>query len=77
MVKGHLLTNIDLPGLAYEKIKQRVLYLQVLDYDRFSRNDPIGEILLPLHTVNLGEEILHNIPLQPCKGSVSNLSNDL
>ena len=57
-------------GLAYEKIKQRVLYLQVMDYDRFSRNDPIGEIYLPLHTVNLGEETFHNLPLQMCKGSV-------
>ena len=58
-------------GLAHEKIKQRVLYLQVMDYDRFSRNDPIGEICLPLHTVNLAEETLHNLPLQMCEGSVS------
>ena len=57
-------------GLSYEKIKQRVLYLQVLDYDRFSRNDPIGEIYLPLHNVNLGEELLHELPLEVCKGSV-------
>jgi len=28
----------------YEKISQRVLYLQMMDWDRFSRNDPIGEV---------------------------------
>ena len=27
----------------YEKISQRVLYIQMMDWDRFSRNDPIGE----------------------------------
>ena len=33
--------NLDYP---YEKITQRVLYIQMLDWDRFSRNDPIGEV---------------------------------
>ena len=28
----------------FEKISQRVLYLQMMDWDRFSRNDPIGEV---------------------------------
>uniref|UniRef100_A0A8C0UEC6 Synaptotagmin-7 n=1 Tax=Cyanistes caeruleus TaxID=156563 RepID=A0A8C0UEC6_CYACU len=36
-------------GFPYEKVVQRVLYLQVLDYDRFSRNDPIGEVSIPLN----------------------------
>ena len=58
-------------GLSFEKIKQRVLYLQVYDYDRFSRNDPIGDIYIPLHTINLSEELIHDIYLTPAKGSVS------
>ncbi|NP_001232886.1 synaptotagmin-7b [Danio rerio] len=40
-------------GFPYEKVVQRTLYLQVLDYDRFSRNDPIGEVSIPLNKVEL------------------------
>jgi len=58
-------------GLPYEKIQQKVLYMQVFDHDRFSRDDPIGEILLPLNTINLAEEFLQCLPLAPCQGTVS------
>ncbi|XP_026696415.2 synaptotagmin-7 [Ciona intestinalis] len=61
--------TMSFEGLPYEKIKQRVLHLQVLDYDRFSRNDPIGETYVPLHTINLGEEMIQYVNLAPCKGS--------
>nr|CAB3266768.1 synaptotagmin-7 [Phallusia mammillata] len=61
--------TLSFEGLAYEKIQQRVLYLQVLDYDRFSRNDPIGEVLIPLNTINLADELVQYVSLQPCKGS--------
>lgn len=46
----------------------RILYLQVLDYDRFSRDDPIGEVCVPLQEVDLlkGETLWKT--LQPCKG---------
>ncbi|KAJ8249163.1 hypothetical protein GJAV_G00231850 [Gymnothorax javanicus] len=53
-------------GFPYEKVIQRTLYLQVLDYDRFSRNDPIGEVSIPLKKVDL----VHMQPvwkeLKPC-----------
>uniref|UniRef100_A0A672KI65 Synaptotagmin 7 n=1 Tax=Sinocyclocheilus grahami TaxID=75366 RepID=A0A672KI65_SINGR len=42
-------------GFPYEKVRERTLYLQVLDYDRFSRNDPIGEVSIPLNKVELGQ----------------------
>ena len=41
----------------------------VLDYDRFSRDDPIGEVCLPLSELDLGagQTLWRN--LQPCKGA--------
>jgi len=43
--------------------------MKVLDYDRFSRDDPIGEVCVPLCDVDLanGETLCRN--LQPCKGN--------
>lgn len=55
-------------GFAHSKLLSRTLYLQVLDYDRFSRNDPIGEIEIPLSDVDLGPTTLTFCKdLQPCK----------
>ncbi|XP_032894938.1 synaptotagmin-7 isoform X2 [Amblyraja radiata] len=53
-------------GFPYEKVVQRVLYLQVLDYDRFSRNDPIGEVSLPLSKVDLTQTQTFWKELKPC-----------
>ncbi|CAD5126098.1 DgyrCDS14269 [Dimorphilus gyrociliatus] len=55
-------------GFPFQKIQNRILYMQVLDYDRFSRDDPIGEIALPLADVNLAEGKTMWKNLQPCKG---------
>ncbi|PKU26937.1 synaptotagmihypothetical protein [Limosa lapponica baueri] len=58
-------------GFPYEKVVQRVLYLQVLDYDRFSRNDPIGEVSIPLNKVDLTQMQTFWKDLKPCSdGSV-------
>ena len=46
----------------------RTLYMQVLDYDRFSRDDPIGEICLPLADLDLTTGQTMWKALQPCKG---------
>ncbi|KAG5839866.1 hypothetical protein ANANG_G00209660 [Anguilla anguilla] len=53
-------------GFPYEKVVQRTLYLQVLDYDRFSRNDPIGEVSIPLNKVDLAHMQPFWKDLKPC-----------
>lgn len=63
------------PGFPYDKVVQRVLYLQVLDYDRFSRNDPIGEVSIPLNKVDLTQMQTFWKELKPCSdGSVRPLA---
>ena len=58
-------------GFPHNKLLSRTLYLQVLDYDRFSRNDPIGEIEIPLSDIDLGPMTLTFCKdLQPCKRQV-------
>ncbi|XP_039254071.2 synaptotagmin-7-like isoform X1 [Styela clava] len=56
-------------GLSYDKIQQRVLYMQVMDWDRFSRNDPIGEVCIPLHQIDLTDSTSQWEYLTPCTGS--------
>ncbi|KAK1789681.1 hypothetical protein P4O66_015573 [Electrophorus voltai] len=53
-------------GFPYEKVRERTLYMQVLDYDRFSRNDPIGEVSIPLNKVELGQNQPTWKDLKPC-----------
>ncbi|XP_014603994.1 PREDICTED: synaptotagmin-7 isoform X2 [Polistes canadensis] len=43
-------------GFPIQKLQSRVLHLHVFDYDRFSRDDSIGEIFLPLCQVDLSEK---------------------
>jgi len=57
-------------GFPYSKLISRTLYLQVFDYDRFSRDDPIGEVCLPLSEVDLSATQTMWKTLQPCKGHV-------
>ena len=64
------------PGFPYSKLQERVLHLEVLDYDRFSRNDAIGETNLPLQEVDLTQETMYWRPLVPSKkGPVSKQKN--
>ena len=39
-------------GFSPQKLQSRVLHLVVVDHDRFSRNDSIGEIYIPLYQVS-------------------------
>jgi len=43
-------------GFPLNKLQSRVLHLHVYDYDRFSRDDSIGEIFLPLCQVDFSSK---------------------
>ena len=46
----------DCLGFPIQKLQSRVLHLHVFDYDRFSRDDSIGEVFVPLC------QVLHQKP---------------
>ena len=54
-------------GWPHNKLLEKTLYLQVIDYDRFSRDDPIGETYLPLNEIDLSQSPVSWKYLQPCK----------
>ncbi|XP_035827363.1 synaptotagmin-7-like [Aplysia californica] len=56
-------------GWPHNKLLEKTLYLQVIDYDRFSRDDPIGETYIPLNMVDLTQSPVTWKYLQPCKDS--------
>jgi hypothetical protein len=43
---------LNVAGFPIQKLQSRVLHLHVFDYDRFSRDDSIGEVFLPLCQVS-------------------------
>lgn len=45
-------------GFPIQKLNTRVLHLHVFDYDRFSRDDSIGEVFLPLCQVSCIHKII-------------------
>lgn len=52
-------------GFPIQKLQSRVLHLHVFDYDRFSRDDSIGEVFLPLCQVfNTQTLSTYNKPLR-------------
>lgn len=52
-------------GFPIQKLQSRVLHLHVFDYDRFSRDDSIGEVFLPLCQLDLTEKPTFWKPLKP------------
>ncbi|KAJ8975649.1 hypothetical protein NQ317_012987 [Molorchus minor] len=45
-------------GFPIQKLQSRVLHLHVFDYDRFSRDDSIGEVFLPLCQVKYFQSLV-------------------
>ncbi len=54
--------------MAYGEISGRTLVFAVYDFDRFSRHDQIGEVQIPLNTVDLGKVIREIKDLSPPPG---------
>jgi len=49
---GNVSFLLNVAGFPIQKLQSRVLHLHVFDYDRFSRDDSIGEVFLPLCQVS-------------------------
>ncbi|KAL5010986.1 hypothetical protein ScPMuIL_013291 [Solemya velum] len=56
-------------GWPHNKLLEKTIYLQVIDYDRFSRDDPIGETYIPLNEMDLSQSPVVWKYLAPCKDS--------
>ena len=55
-------------NLPYGEIGGKTLVFAVFDFDRFSRHDQIGELQIPLNTVDLGKIIREIKDLIPPPG---------
>lgn len=43
--------------VPYQDLGGKTLVMSVYDYDRFSKHDIIGEVKLPMNTIDLGQPI--------------------
>lgn len=43
--------------VPYEELGGKILVMSVYDYDRFSKHDVIGEVKIPMNTIDLGRPI--------------------
>jgi C2 domain len=57
--------NLFVEGYPFEKVINSTMCLQVLDYDRLSKDDVIGELIIPMTSFDLsnGQTLWKN--LQP------------
>ncbi|XP_075264824.1 synaptotagmin-7-like, partial [Convolutriloba macropyga] len=49
--------NLTFSGVPLDKLQKRILQLMVLDYDKFSRDDPIGEVNIPMCELDFTQPI--------------------
>ncbi|KAK2712296.1 hypothetical protein QYM36_011104 [Artemia franciscana] len=52
-------------GFPIQKLQTRVLHLHVFDYDRFSKDDSIGEVFVPLCQIDLTSKPVYWRALKP------------
>lgn len=61
-------TNFILLGFPLAKLQRKTLVLQVLDFDMFSKDDPIGEVEVQLGELNFYQPNEFHLHLSPCTG---------
>ena len=49
--------SLTFQGVGLDKLQRRILQLMVLDYDKFSRDDPIGEVNVPMCELDFTQPI--------------------
>lgn len=54
-IKQHNPVFVD--QVPYEELGGKTLVMSVYDYDRFSKHDVIGEVKVPMNTIDLGRPI--------------------
>ncbi|XP_076312554.1 synaptotagmin-7-like isoform X2 [Tachypleus tridentatus] len=56
-------------GFPLYKLQRSILYFHVFDYDRFSRDDPIGDVYVPLSQVDLTQKPIFWKSIKPAEDS--------
>lgn len=49
--------TVSFTQVPYEELGGKILMMSVYDYDRFSKHDVIGEVKIPMNTIDLGRPI--------------------
>lgn len=52
-------------GYPLHKLQKSILHFHILDYDRFTRDDSIGEVYFPLHQVDFTQKPSFSLNIQP------------
>ncbi|OAF71472.1 hypothetical protein A3Q56_00767, partial [Intoshia linei] len=59
----------------FQKLLSRCLYFQIYDYDRFTRDDVIGEVILPLASIDISGTVILWKKISSAKSSEGKLGS--
>jgi len=68
------------PQVPYSEIASRTLVFNIYDFDRFSKHDHIGQLKVPLNSIDLGRVVEEWRDIQPPDSSedkVTHFAHDL